>query len=237
MNDWLAHYGVKGQKWGVRRYQNEDGTWTEEGKAHKRGWRLKTLSADELADKLSERAKKREPKITKDVKRAALRAGSKLHGLENKLKTKQSLERKIHTDAVEKEISEREAAMDIKDSVRYTSISDDDNFVDNYNSMKDFLEKQGYEEVRCKNYWDLYRQGKVKHKSVQSVFKAPDGYEFEIQFQTPLSQLAKDRKVPLYEERRQLGVSEKRAAVLERKMEKLADNVPTPIDIYSIKTH
>ena len=31
--NYLAHYGVKGQKWGVRRYQNEDGTLTEEGKA------------------------------------------------------------------------------------------------------------------------------------------------------------------------------------------------------------
>lgn len=30
----LYHYGIKGQKWGVRRYQNEDGTLTEEGKAH-----------------------------------------------------------------------------------------------------------------------------------------------------------------------------------------------------------
>jgi tRNA A37 N6-isopentenylltransferase MiaA len=29
----LAHYGVQGQKWGVRRFQNEDGTLTEEGKA------------------------------------------------------------------------------------------------------------------------------------------------------------------------------------------------------------
>lgn len=30
--DKLMHYGIQGQKWGVRRYQNPDRTWTEEGK-------------------------------------------------------------------------------------------------------------------------------------------------------------------------------------------------------------
>lgn len=30
--DVLVHYGIKGQKWGIRRYQNEDGTLTEAGK-------------------------------------------------------------------------------------------------------------------------------------------------------------------------------------------------------------
>lgn len=31
-NDELYHYGVKGQKWGVRRYQNKDGSLTDKGK-------------------------------------------------------------------------------------------------------------------------------------------------------------------------------------------------------------
>lgn len=30
--DELYHHGIKGQRWGIRRFQNEDGTYTEEGK-------------------------------------------------------------------------------------------------------------------------------------------------------------------------------------------------------------
>lgn len=41
-SDSLAHYGIKGQQWGIRRFQNEDGTLTEEGK---------TRYYDSLSDK------------------------------------------------------------------------------------------------------------------------------------------------------------------------------------------
>lgn len=32
-DDTLVHYGIKGQKWGIRRFQKEDGTLTSRGKA------------------------------------------------------------------------------------------------------------------------------------------------------------------------------------------------------------
>ena len=41
---YLIHHGIKGQKWGVRRFENEDGTLTEEGKR-----RYRTFQGDDRA--------------------------------------------------------------------------------------------------------------------------------------------------------------------------------------------
>lgn len=33
--DYLVHHGIKGQRWGVRRYQNQNGTRTQQGRARR----------------------------------------------------------------------------------------------------------------------------------------------------------------------------------------------------------
>ena len=43
---YLIHYGVQGQKWGVRRFQNEDGSLTPEGREH---YGLNERKANKLA--------------------------------------------------------------------------------------------------------------------------------------------------------------------------------------------
>lgn len=64
----LQHYGVKGQKWGQRRYQNPDGTYTDEGKKRRRvGY---TEEEKSEADKV-------EGKAYKDMTRKERRAAKK----------------------------------------------------------------------------------------------------------------------------------------------------------------
>lgn len=59
----LYHYGIKGMKWGIRRYQNKDGTLTAAGKKREReqtkGWskeakearRIKRKSVNQMTNK------------------------------------------------------------------------------------------------------------------------------------------------------------------------------------------
>ena len=78
VSDELYHHGILGQKWGVRRYQNEDGSYTEAGKERYR-YKKKDFTMTEKyiarkmdksaakSDKYEYRAINREQKTGKDT--------------------------------------------------------------------------------------------------------------------------------------------------------------------------
>ena len=81
MADIIVHYGVKGMKWGVRRYQNKDGSLTPAGKARERTKNEKrsrselsrnrrTASLEELTKQINrlETEKKLKSLIDEDIK-------------------------------------------------------------------------------------------------------------------------------------------------------------------------
>ena len=176
------------------------------------------------ASRIYEDAIKREPKITHDITESVRKNKCKMYGLNHRLKTEASIARKMK-------------AKDIKDAIRYTAILSEKDFVKQYNGIKKDLQNKGYKEIRCKNYFEQYRKGLVKHKSVQTNYKTSNGYIFEIQFQTKASQNAKNKKVPLYEEVRNPNTSEQRRQELIVEMEKLADKVKDPYNIQKIKEY
>ncbi len=63
--DYLMHHGIKGMRWGVRRYQNKDGSLTNAGKKHVSNYK----TARSLNRKVDQEARKlinSDPRLKKD---------------------------------------------------------------------------------------------------------------------------------------------------------------------------
>ena len=85
-NGELYHAGVKGMRWGVRRWQNEDGSLTPAGKARYQG----------EADKVSAKARAKVDKIKTDAENKAIVDRAKAMAKAEKIasKNERALERK-----------------------------------------------------------------------------------------------------------------------------------------------
>lgn len=130
-NGELYHWGIKGMRWGVRRYQNKDGSLTKAGKKRYDAENEK-LKEREKTIKNQERTKAKLAKL--DAKKAELDAREE--ALKNPSKAKMA------DDTPEtKPVAKQKSASDMNDK----ELQDTVNRMRNEDAYKDLMKKRGYD--------------------------------------------------------------------------------------------
>lgn len=183
-----------------------------------------------LAEAILKDISSKEPSVTEEVSSIAKSSQGYLAGLDFRLKTLSSLIRKIETDALLDEISLAEAAKNIKDVLRYTTIFEAETFGQNYSQMKQQLLDNGFEIKKVKNTW--LQDGAYKGVN---TFVEKNGLVFEMQYHTQEGFDLKNGKLhELYEERRLSTTSPERRAELDQEMHTLSKALKIPNGIEGV---
>lgn len=73
-DQYLMHHGIPGQKWGVRRYQNSDGSLTSRGKKRLSIKNLRDMSEQELDTRIRRMQKEKQ---LRDLEEGQVKSGKK----------------------------------------------------------------------------------------------------------------------------------------------------------------
>ncbi|WP_123901214.1 fibronectin type III domain-containing protein [Flavobacterium davisii] len=177
------------------------------------------LKARELLSKL----KLIEHQVTDDLVGLANKNGGKMEGLDFRLKSEESLIRKLQLDGINTPMN---------DVLRYTTTFDDATFVKGIENTLNDLKDKGYEVVKLKN---TFVDGSM-YKGININMKNPNGQIFELQFHTPNSfNMKQNINHTLYEEYRLLDENSTRAIELKNLMINNSNSVINPINVQTIK--
>jgi len=143
-----------------------------------------------IAERIRAKAEAAEETVTKDIQGIADKFGGTMQGLEFRLKSVDSMARKIRDEGESK----------INDALRYTSTFTTDKLASGANQVMAEMERMGYQKERVKN---TFEEGKA-YVGINTTFRK-DGQDFELQFHTPESLHVKETlNHKLYEVRREL---------------------------------
>ena len=185
---------------------------------------IRSAEAVELARKIRAENIAREPALTNIVVGLANKIGGVMYGLDNRLKTTESLARKIDTDVVEDKSlngSRAAAAAAVSDATRYTIGLSGSDYTNKLPIIIKELEANGYK-CRVKNFWqdgDPYQGINIKVEK--------DGVKSELQIHTPESMSVKEVTHKDYEVVRETSDAATKKALWD-KMVNMAGKIPHP---------
>ncbi|MCC5481156.1 ATP nucleotide 3'-pyrophosphokinase [Streptomyces barringtoniae] len=167
-----------------------------------------------------------EPSISRDVRAAADLSQAELVGFDHRLKSPDSLKRKVATDL--KEHPERntdDILARLSDAVRYTLQWPDGDYVTGVTIASEVLSARGSDTTKWSNTW-----GRAKgYKGLNTGWRAPVSRQlFEVQFHTPASKFAQEETHKLYEEQRLPSTRPERKKELQGQQDAIFAAVPVP---------
>lgn len=192
--------------------------------------RFKNLSAK--AQKVYDRCRENEKKITPVMNEIAADVGGEMYGLEYSVKTASSLERKVQKKMQEKGYTEENAMKVMGDVVRYTQMVSHDKIADSCQKTIDKLREKGYNISGLENTWISDRA----YKGINIDVISPEGQKFELQIHSKESMEVKNACHILYEKQRQYPKTSVEYKHLEEQMKEISNKIPIPSGIDAIKT-
>ncbi|WP_458682603.1 hypothetical protein [Prescottella equi] len=169
-------------------------------------------------------AKEQEAEMTSDVLETRP-AGARMHGLEFRMKSPESLARKLYTKFEADPFADlHETADRITDVVRYTTISDSDQVVATARTTVARLTERGWTVIEVEQ---SYVDGN-QYKGLHLLARHTSGRVAEFQFHTEESQRIKDDTHVDYEAARNPRLPDSERAALIEKMTAVWAQVPAP---------
>ena len=183
----------------------------------------RSKGAIKAATDIRNRSIKLEPEITGNLVGLADKYGGSFQQLDQRLKSTDSLARKIDMISNGEGISTADAAKTISDSIRYTMTVPDANYTAATKSMVAQFESDGYN-VRVKNYW---QQGDSYQGINMKLTK--NGITTEFQLHTPKSFNVKETKLhKVYERFREAPVGSPARTSAYARMVAIVSTIPIP---------
>jgi 8-oxo-dGTP pyrophosphatase MutT (NUDIX family) len=179
-----------------------------------------------VASDLIQRGTAAEPEITRNVSHLVTSNGGRMDSLDFRLKTQDSLERKIRNDVRDTGNTPEQVGAKIFDVNRYTGIFPEKDYAAGTQAVLDQLRAEG-NKLRVKNFWN---NDKNPYQGVNVQITSPSGQQWELQFHTEKSLEAKLGALhQLYEKQRVLDPSDvKQRQDYDRQMFHAAAGIPVP---------